>query len=80
MLIYSIEHRQKAVELYIKYGFSESKVIRALGYPTYNTIPVWYEEYRTTGDLHEDKKKYSKYTLDEKIVAIEHYFIHSWRL
>ena len=57
--MYSYEQKKKAVDLYIEYGFHEARVIREPGYPTFNTIPVWYEEYRTTGTLHEGKKKYS---------------------
>ena len=55
--MYSLEQRLKAVELYIKYNFREAKVIRELGYPTFNTIPVWYVEYQTNGTLHEIKKR-----------------------
>lgn len=72
--MYTLEQRNKAVELYIAYSFHESRVIRELGYPTFNTIPVWYDEYRTTGALYEEKKKYSKYTKNQKLAAIEHYF------
>lgn len=72
--MYSHEQRKKAVELYIEYNFHEARVIRELGYPTFNTIPVWYDEYRNTGTLHERKKKYSKYTTNQKLAAIELYF------
>lgn len=72
----SLEQRLKVVELYIKYNFREAKVIRELGYPTFNTIPVWYAEYHANGSLHEVKKRYSKYTADQKLDAIKHYFEH----
>ncbi len=72
--MYSLEQRKKAVELYIEYSSHEARVIRELGYPTFNTIPVWYDEYRTTETLHEGKKNYSKYTTTQKLAAIEHYF------
>lgn len=55
--MYSLEQRLKAVELYIKYNFPEAKVIRELGSPTFNTIPVWYTEYQTNGRLYENKKR-----------------------
>ena len=74
--MYSLEQRMKAVELYIEYNFHEARVIRELGYPTFNTIPVWYDEYQTTGALHEGKKKFSKYTTNQKLAAIEHYFLN----
>lgn len=74
--MYSHEQRMKAVELYIKYDFYEAKVIRELGYPTFNMIPVWYAEYLANGTLHEFKKRYSKHSTDQKLTAIEHYFKH----
>lgn len=39
--MYSHEQRKKAVELYIEYDFHEARVIRELGYPTFNTIPYY---------------------------------------
>ena len=42
--MYSLEQREKAIALYIKNGLREARTIRELGYPTFNTLPVWYEE------------------------------------
>jgi putative transposase len=74
--MYSLDQREKAVELYIKNGLREAKTIRELGYPTFNTLPVWYEEFRITGALHKDKKRYSKYSTEQKLTAIKYYFEH----
>lgn len=74
--MYSLEQRKKAVELYIKYKFHAAKVIKELGYPTFKMLPIWYEEYHIRGSLHESKKRYSKYTVEQQLAAIKHYFEH----
>ncbi|HZK88389.1 MAG TPA: IS3 family transposase [Anaerovoracaceae bacterium] len=74
--MYSLEQRTKAVELYIKYCFHEAKVIKELGYPTFKMLPIWYNEYFVNGSFHESKKRYSKFTVDQRLIAIAHYFEH----
>jgi hypothetical protein len=39
-------------------------------------LPIWYEEYHTRGSLHESKKRYSKFTVEQQLTAIKHYFEH----
>lgn len=74
--MYSLEQREKAIALYIKNGLREARTIRELGYPTFNTLPVWYEELQITGALHKGKKRYSKYSTEQKLTAIKYYFEH----
>lgn len=55
-------------------NFREAKFICELEYLPFKTKSAWYEEYNTSGSLHEVKKRYSKYTADQKLAAIKHYF------
>ena len=48
-LMFSVEQRRVAVELFIKYDYSVSAVIRELGYPSANSLRSWWREYQETG-------------------------------
>ncbi|MDY6366090.1 MAG: hypothetical protein SPL18_05490, partial [Oscillospiraceae bacterium] len=50
--MYTYEQRKRAVELYIKYLYKASAVIRELGYPNRHVLVKWFKEYEDTGDLH----------------------------
>ena len=54
--MYSKAERQKAVDLYIKYGKRASAVIRESGYPDRKTLACWYNEYEEQGWLHEAQR------------------------
>ena len=41
---YSKEQRDRAVDLYVKYGCCAADVIRELGYPSRTILYVWYRE------------------------------------
>ncbi|WP_211581850.1 transposase [Mobiluncus mulieris] len=47
--MFSVEQRRVAVELFIKYDYSVSAVIRELGYPSTNSLRSWWREYQETG-------------------------------
>lgn len=49
--MYSYEDRIRAVELYIKLGKRVRPIILQLGYPTKNSLKVWYNEYQQKLDL-----------------------------
>lgn len=49
--MYSYEDRILAVELYIKLGKLIRPTIRQLGYPTKNSLKVWYRAYVQRLDL-----------------------------
>lgn len=74
--MYSYEERIKAVNLLIKYDISYSTVIHELGYPNRSSLKAWYKEYKANGELHSDFVKHSKYTLEQKRVAVDYYLEH----
>ena len=76
--MYSYKQRKKAVELYIEYDKSASKVVRELGYATRKTLKRWYKEYYETGELH--KKHRRCYSSDQKEEAIQYYLNHQRNL
>lgn len=49
--MFSLKERQKAVELYIKYGRSAADTVRELGYPTKPTLRRWHREYMSEEGL-----------------------------
>ena len=55
--MYSKEERQKAVDLYIKYGKRAPAAIRELGYPDRKSLANWYKEYEEQGRLHEAQRR-----------------------
>lgn len=79
--MYSREERLKAIKLYIKYGCSATAAINELGYPCWDTLNTWYKEY-----LEEEKTgiiriaKYKKYTIEQKIIAVDYYLEHGRNL
>jgi putative transposase len=77
--VYSRERRMKAVELYIKYDQSAAAVVHELGYPSCETLPVWYQEFikeKETGVLHDRYRRESGYTLEQRRAAVKHYLEH----
>ena len=65
--MYTYEQRKAAVKLYIKYYHKASAVIRELGYPDRRMLVKWFEEYESTGDLHQKSLRSEKYTEDQQI-------------
>ena len=75
--MYSYEDRIRAVKLYIKLGKRVGATIRQLGYPTKNALKSWHREYEQGGDLPVRLvRSKSKYSAEQKRVAIEHYLNH----
>ena len=75
--MYSYEDRIRAVQLYIKLGKRTSATIRQLGYPTINALKSWHREYELGGDFPAGYvRKRSKYSAEQKKVAVEHYLNH----
>ncbi len=73
----------KAIELYIKYDRCAADVALELGYPDRKSLVSWYEAYleeQETGGLWEECSRYSKYSLEEKTTAVEHYLEHGRNL
>ena len=74
--MYSYEERKRAVELYIKYDHRAAQVIHELGYPNRHTLKVWYQEFKENGDLHQKRGSTSKYSDEQKRIALEYYAEH----
>jgi putative transposase len=75
--MYSYEERIRAVKLYIKLGKRTGATIRQLGYPTKNALKGWFREYEHGGDLRVGVvRSKSKYSAEQKKVAVEHYLNH----
>lgn len=74
--MYSLEERQKAVDLYLKYGRNAALTIRELGYPNRHVLVQWVKEYEKTGRLHEKYAGHRGYSEDEKRRAVDFYLEH----
>ena len=75
--MYSYEARIRAVKLYIKLGKRTGATIRQLGYPTKNVLKSWHREYEQGGNLRVGHvRSRSKYSAEQKKVAVEHYLNH----
>ena len=78
--MYSHEDRLKAVQLFIKTGRNEAKVIRTLGYPSPGALRQWYCEFTQTGKLHQKSKNKPRYSEKQKKAAVKHYDDHGGSL
>ena len=78
--MFSREERIKAVELYIKFNKSQTAVCRKLGYPKQpRTVKIWYGDYQKelkTGVLWTRRKKETKYSKEQKEVAVKYFLEH----
>lgn len=74
MPMYSYEQRMKAVELYIEKDKSPAAVFNLLGYPVRSTLYEWFREFSESGNLHESRLRWSKFTEEQKLAAVKHYF------
>lgn len=74
--MFSYEKRKKAVDLYFKYHKNGAAVIRELGYPSRNALRYWVKEFENEGLLHENNKHKSKYSDEQRRLAVNHYLDH----
>lgn len=74
--MYSLEDRLRAVKHYFKLGSNAALTVRRLGYPDVSMLAHWVDEYQRNHSLHHKKRKYSKYSDDEKLFAVEYYMKH----
>lgn len=72
--MFSHEDRVKAVQLFLKYDCSYAAAVRKLGYPSVGALRQWYKEYLVSGELHQEHRKKSKYSEEQKRIAVNHYF------
>jgi transposase InsO family protein/transposase-like protein len=77
--MYSQEERKRAIDLYIKYDKCASDVVHELGYPTRQSLYSWYREYleeERTGIKRPPNGRQSKFTMEQKRAAVDHYLEH----
>ncbi len=75
--MYSYEDRTRAVKLYIKLGKRTGATILQLGYPTKNSLKSWHREHEQGHDFPAGYVRLrSKYSYEQKRVAVEHYLNH----
>ena len=75
--MFSYEERIRAVKLYLELGKRSAATIQRLGYPTKNSLASWYREFRRRGDLQVGyARRKSKYSDEQKKLAVEHYLSH----
>ena len=75
--MYSYEERIRAVKLYIKLGGCLCATIRKLGYPTKNSLIIWYREYAREQYLQVGYSRTSgKYSVEQKQLAVQHFLDH----
>ena len=74
--MYVYEDRMKAIAVYIQYDRAATTTIRELGYPSRKALYRWYQEYMGSGELHREYRQNSKYSSNQKQVAVEYYFEH----
>lgn len=70
--MFTLEERQRTVDLFIKSGQKENIVIQQLGYPSLGCLWNCYKEFIETGKLHEKSKLNSRFTEEEIAYAIEY--------
>jgi transposase-like protein len=74
--MYSYEDRLRAVLLYINQGKRDGITIRQLGYPTKNTLKVWYLAYERSRDFPRVYQRKPKYTAKQRDLAVDHFLSH----
>lgn len=78
--MYSLEDRLRAVKLYFDLGQNAALTVRRLGYPDVTSLAHWVDEYRRNQSLHDQKRRYNKYSDEEKKRAIYHYMTNGKNL
>ena len=75
--MYLYEDLTRAVKLFIKLGRRTGATILQLGYPTKNSLNSWHREHEQGHDFPAGYvRSRSKYSVEQKIVAVEHYLNH----
>ncbi|CAH2259788.1 HTH-like domain [Enterococcus faecium] len=72
--MFSHKERVRAIQLFLKYDCSYAATIRELGYPSIGALRKWYKEYLESRELHQEHRKKSKYSEEQKRIAVNHYF------
>ena len=72
--IYTYEERMRAVKAYIVSGYQANQTIQELGYPSHETLRIWYREYQKNRDLHRDFIRAPLHTQEQKEKAVAQYY------
>lgn len=64
--MYSQEDRLRAVKVYFELDNNPFLTVLRLGYPAVTTLAYWGDEYQRKHSLHYLKRRYSKYSTEEK--------------
>ena len=72
--MFSYDQRMAAIQRLIQNGFNYTRTILELGYPK-STVALrnWYNEYRSTGELHQKNDTERKYSKEDRDAAIRYY-------
>ena len=74
--MYTLEQRERAVELYVRYGRKATATMRELGYPkSRQQLRAWYREWEEHGGALEGRSM-QRYTDAQKRAAVDHYLEH----
>ncbi|OZG61838.1 integrase, partial [Bifidobacterium hapali] len=82
MARYTREQRRRAVELYVRYECCAADAIRELGYPSREALRMWHRDWleeQKTGIPSTRGERYSRYTLEQRRDAVDHYLTHGRR-
>lgn len=77
--MYTREERKRAVELWLKYDKCSTAVSKELGYPCPKLLKSWHTDLTKemeTGVIHDRRRRTSKYTDQQKSMAVQHYLDH----
>lgn len=74
--MYSQEKRLMAVKLYFELDKNAALTVRRLGYPDVTTLTYWVDEYQRSHSLHPRKRRYSKYSAEQKAHAVQYRLKH----
>ena len=72
--MYSYEQRRVAIELCCQHDGRVPAVVRVLGYPSVKQLRRWHRHYQQTGEIPEAEPRRSRYTENQKAIAVRHYF------
>ena len=72
--MYSHEDKMRAVEPYLRYDRSAAAVINEFGYPSRQTLRLWYMEFAENRSL--SRGRHRRYDNLQKRAAVDHFFDH----
>ena len=75
--MFSTEQRRTAIETFVRFDHSYADTIRELGYPSRQTLRMWWDEYAATGNVPTGKHESDpRFTDEQRHRAVDHYLEH----